>query len=246
MATPSSPTALFDGLADGYVGHSLSTAVQMQPTLVLSFYPYGILMRRAVPGGGCTEYAISPAQLATALAARVQFETGLLSGSTLYVASEGIQKLVAEYRAPQRTALWMDGAETALVVPLPGLVMVRVTTADDNPRYGVYAVKKRPVSLDTPLYLPPLPNMDRSGICWGTVKKVSATGLAGVDLAEDWRVLLGSVFTNHSCGGKSKSHPQDVRQQLIALEQRKCRVYPMSDLTQLELTLGQVLEKVRP
>ncbi len=87
--------------------------------------------------------------------------------------------------------------------------------------------------------------MDRHGICWGSVKKASATALAGVDLAEDWTLLLGSVFTNHGCSGKSKSHPEDVRQKLIDLEQRQCRVYPVRDLIKLDLTLGQVLEQAK-
>src|SRR5258707_1842603 len=193
MTDLASTSAVYDGL------NALSAAVQVQPTLVLSFYPYGIIMRRAVQSGGFTEYAVSPAQLATVLAARVQFETGLLSGNTLYVASEGVRKVVAEYREAQRTALYLEGAETALIVPLPCLVLIRSTTANDSPRYGVYAVKQRPASLDAELFLSPLPNTDRNGICWGSVKKVSPGTLAGCDLAEDFRTLLGSLFTNHNC-----------------------------------------------
>ena len=238
MTELSSTTAIYDGL------NALNSAVQVQPTLVLSFYPYGIIMRRTVQGGGFTEYAVSPAQLATVLAARVQFETGLLAGNTLYVGSEGVRKVVAEYRDPQRTALYLDGAENALVVPLPGLVLIRSTSANDSPRYGVYAVKHRPTSLDAELFLSPLPNTDRSGICWGSVRKVSPGALAGCDLKEDWQALLGSLFTNHNCSGKSKSHPQDIRQKLVELEQHKRRVYPVRDLVTLEWTLGQVLEKV--
>lgn len=238
MTDLSSTSAVYDGL------NAISNAVQAQPSLVLSFYSYGIIMRRAVQGGGFTEYAVSAAQLATALAARVQFETGVLTGNTLYVASEGVRKIVAEYREPQRTALYLDGAEIALVVPLPGLVLIRVTSANDNPRYGVYAAKQRPTSLDTELFLSPLPNTDRNGICWGSVKKVSPGALAGMDLKEDWQSLLGSLFTNHNCSGKSKSQPQDIRKKLVELEQLKRRKYPVDDLVELEWTLAQVLEKV--
>ncbi len=224
---------------------ALSEAVQAKPLMVISFYSYGILLRRAVEGGGETEYPVSAAQLASALAARVQFSTGLLSENTLYIGSEGVQKVVVEYRRPQKTALFMDGSETPLRTPLPGLVLIRVTTGSDNPRYGVYAVKKRPVSLDTALYLAPLPNTSRDGICWGTVKKVSPEALAGNDLTEDWRLLLGSLFTNHSAQNKSRSHPQDIRQKLIALEQRNARSYPIRDLVPADLTLAQVLERVQ-
>jgi Prokaryotic E2 family D len=233
-----SPSA-FSGL------NALSAAVQAKPLMVITFYPYGILMRRAVEGGGETEYPVSAAQLASALAAKVQFSTGLLSENTLYISSEGVKKVVVDYRRAQKTALFLDGAETALHVPLPGLVLVRVTTANDNPRYGVYAVKRRPTALDADLYLCPLPNTSRDGICWGTVKKVSEQALAGNDLAEDWRLLLGTVFTNHSVNGKSHTHPLDIRQKLAELEQRKARVYPMRDLVKLDLTLAEVLERVQ-
>ena len=67
----------------------------------------------------------------------------MIGGNTLYIASEGAKKAVVEYRPPQRTALYMDGSETPIVVPLPGLVMGRVS-GGDLLRYGVYAVKKRP------------------------------------------------------------------------------------------------------
>ena len=223
----------------------LSVAVQAKPLMVISFYPYGILMRRTTDNGGETEYPVSAAQLAAALAAKVQFSTGILSENTLYIGSEGVRKVIVEYRKSQKTALYLEGTDEALVVPLPGLVLIRVTTANDNPRYGIYAVKKRPCSLETDLYLCPLPNTNYDGICWGTVKKVSPDALAGNDLTEDWRLLLGSVFTNHSVHGKSQSHPQDIRHKFVELEQRQARVYPTRDLTKLNMTLADVLERVQ-
>lgn len=36
-------------------------------------------------------------------------------------------------------------------------------------------------------------------------------------------MLLGSPFGDHACSGKSKSHPADIRQKLIALEGQKVR-----------------------
>src|SRR5258706_8220820 len=137
---------------------ALDQAIQEPPRLTLNFYSYGILMRQRRDDGGETEYAVSPEQLATALSAKVRFETGLLSSNTLYLATEGIQKIVVEYRRPQKTALFLDGSEMPVCVPLPSLIMVRVTTANDNPRYGIYAVKVRPTAISVPLYLAPLPN----------------------------------------------------------------------------------------
>ena len=235
---PSMPNGTCDGLS------ALDAAIQELPQLTLNFYSYGIMMRRRLPEGGETEHAVSPEQLATALSARVRFESGLLSMNTLYLATEGVKRMVVEYRPAQKTALFLEGSESAVRVPLPGLLMLRVTTANDNPRYAIYAVKGRPTTLDSALYYAPLPNIGRSDVCWGTVKKVSDAALAGSDLAEDWRQLLGSPFTSHSVHGKSKSHPDDIRQKLITLEQRKSRTYPTRDLLKLDFTLAELLRKV--
>ena len=58
-------------------------------------------------------------------------------------------------------------------------------------------------------------------------------------------MLLGSPFGNHACSGKSRSHPQDIRTKLIALEAQKARRYPVSDLIPVKKTLAQVLGRVR-
>jgi hypothetical protein len=152
-----------------------------------------------------------------------------------------VKKTIVEYRPPQKTGLFLDGSETALRVPLPPLVLIRVTT-DNAPQYGLYTVKKRPSGMDEPLFHAPLPNVFSSGaICWGSVKRVSDEALAGTNLKDDWTMLLGSPFGDHACSGKSKAHPSDIRQMLIALEGRKARVYPKPDLLPVKKTLAQVL-----
>ena len=210
--------------------------------MILTFYTFGVLMRRMTEDGGETEYAVSPAQLAEALSVKIKFETGLLGGNTLYIANEGAKKAVVEYRPPQSTALYMDGSETPIVVPLPGLVMGRVSSGDAL-RYGVYAVKSRPETLNTPLLNAPLPNVGQNSVCWGSVKRASPEALAGNTLSEDWQLLLGSVFTSHSVHGKSKRYPNDIRQHFIDLEKRKARKYPVSDLIAVKATFRQLLKE---
>ena len=212
-----------------------------QPSLILSFYSFGVMLRKC-DGDRVSEYPVDPAQVAVALSAKMQFDTGLLSGNTLLVRHEGVKKTVVEYCPPEKTGLYLDGSETPLRVPLPGLVLIRMTLEDKNPQYGVYAVKKRPFTLNEPLFHAPLPNVFSSGnICWGTVQRVTDTALQGTTLAEDWAVLLGSRFNDHGVNGKSKSHPSDIRRMLIALEERKARAYPKSDLLPVKKTLAQVL-----
>ncbi len=215
--------------------------MQEQPTLTLQFYSYGVMMQKRTDHG-LMEYPVDPEQIALALSAKVIFDTGILSGETLLVRSEGVKKVVVEYRAPQRTGLYLDGSEAPLRVPLPGLVLIRTTTENRNPQYAVYAVKKRPVSLDAELFHAPLPNIYAGGnICWGSVHVVSDSALAGTSLAEDWKALLGTPFNDHGVAGKSKQYPRDVRQMFIALETAKKRVYPKRDLVATQKTLREIL-----
>ncbi|HUN10452.1 MAG TPA: hypothetical protein PLQ56_27880 [Aggregatilineales bacterium] len=224
-----------------YAGKALAAALTEQPSLILSVYSYGIMLRKQ-EGTLVTEYPIDPAQLALALAAKVTFDTGLLGGNTLLVRQDGVKKTVVEYRPPQKTGIFLDGSEAALRVPLPGLVLIRVTTEDKAPQYGVYAVKRRPENLDIPLFHAPIPNVFGSGgICWGTVPRVEDAALCRISLAADFMMLLGSAFGDHAVGGKSKCQPQDIRKLLIELEGKKATRYPTGDLIPVKKTLGQVL-----
>jgi PRTRC genetic system protein B len=227
--------------ASDFTGRALTAALTEAPSLVLSFYSYGVMLRKQ-EGEMISEYPVDPAQIALALAAKVTFDTGLLGGNTLLVRQDGVKKTIIEYRPPQKTGIFLDDAETALRVPLPGLVMIRTTSGDSTPQYALYAVKRRPEKLDTLLFHAPLPNVFASGsICWGTVPKVDSDALRGSSLANDWTMLLGSSFGDHACGGKSRRQPQDIRKLLIELEASKAKRYPTGDLVPVKKTLAQVI-----
>ncbi len=199
-------------------------------------------MLRKREGDTLTEYAVDPAQVAVALASKVTFDTGLLSGDTFLTRTEGVKKTVVDYRKAQKTGIYLDGSDTALRVPLPALLMLRTTNENRSPNYAVYAVKKRPTSLDATLFHAPLPNVFNSAnICWGSVQRVSDEALSSASLAEDWAMLLGSPFGDHACSGKSKSHKQDIRKKLIEMDKKGSRRYPTSDLIPAKKTIAQVL-----
>ena len=220
-------------------GQALSAALTEQPSLILSFYSFGVMLRKC-QDGLTSEYPVDPGQIALALAAKVTFDTGLLGGNTLLIRQDGIKKTVIDYRPPAKTGLFLDGSDSALRVPLPGLVMIRVTSGDKAPTYGVFAVQTRPESLDVPLFHAPLPNMFGSGaVCWGTVARASETDSS---LADDWAKLLGSPFGDHAVTGKSKRQPHDIRKHLIDLDAQKARRYPAGDLIPVKKTLAQVLQ----
>jgi hypothetical protein len=224
--------------ADGRV---LNAALQEQPSLVLSFYSYGVMMQKLTEHG-VTEYPVDPKQVALALSAKVGFNSGLLSGNSLLVRTAGVKKIVVEFRRGQKTGLWLEGSDNPIRIPLPPLLLIRTTSENKNPHYQVYAVKKRPASLDVELFHAPLPNVYSGGnICWGSVTTVSAEALFGSSLAEDWQHLLGTRFGDHSVSGKSKQFPRDIRKAFIDMEKRNARVYRKSDLIPVKKTLAQVL-----
>lgn len=192
---------------------------------------------------GLTEYPVQPEDVAAALSARATFQTGLLSPDILYVAHDGPRRLVCAYRRPRLTAVWLDGSQQPLKAPLPGLILIRSTTgASGAPAYRLWASKRRPTSLDAPLYHAPLPNLYFDGaICWGTVALDAAERLAPASLDADFATLLGSSFSNHGCHGKSSKYPDDVRRLLIELDQQPARRYPTTDLIPARRTLGEAL-----
>src|SRR5260221_14331037 len=118
------PNDVSDGLS------ALEEAVQEQPRLTLNFYSYGILMRQRRDDGNQTEYAVSPEQLASVLSAKVRFESGLLSSSTVCVCAEGIKRIVVDYRAPQKTDLFLVSSDHPAGEPQPVLLMLRITTTN--------------------------------------------------------------------------------------------------------------------
>lgn len=226
-------------------GRVLNAALQEQPSLILSFYSYGVMMQKRTEHG-VAEYPVDPEQVALALSAKVGFNSGLLTGNSLLVRTVGVQKTVVEFRRGQKTGLWLDGAENPIRIPLPPLLLIRATTENKNPQYQVYAVKKRPASLDIELFYAPLPNVYTSGsICWGSVPIVSDEALSRSSLAEDWQRLLGTRFGDHSVSRKSKQFPRDIREAFIDMERRNARVYRKSDLIPAGKTLAQELGKAR-
>lgn len=189
------------------------------------------------------EYPVSPATVATVLSANVSFSTGLIQQNTLAIMTDGAKRTIIEYRPPQRTALWLEGSEDPIKIPLPGLLMVRTTYADRSPEYRIHAVKERPTELNAQLYRAPLPNISYDGsVCWGTVTKVNHRALAGTDLHEDWAQLLGTPFGNHSVSGKTKTLSDDIRKFYLALEKRKARVFPKREMISNSKTLGQLID----
>ncbi len=201
------------------------------------------MLRKCNPEtGGVQEYPVDPEQIATALAATMEFTTGFIPDDIIYHKQVGIKKIVVGYRKQQKTGIWLDGHDDPIRVPLPHMILMRTTTGESNPDYKVFACAKRPESLTDELYHAPLPNIfNGGGICWGTVSR--GTSFKGMSLANDWESLLGSSFGNHAVSGKSKKHRRDIRKMLLELnENQRRRVYPRSDLIPAKTNLAELLD----
>jgi hypothetical protein len=226
-------------LASPWSGQLLQTALSEPPQLVLQFFSYGILMRKALDNGGYCEYPVDAAHIAQALAAKVRFDTGLLGSDVLLVRREGLRELVAGYRCPQMTGIWLEGSTEPVRVPLPGLVLLRLKTGNSF-QFQLFAVKRRPTAMTVSLYNAPLPNVYSSGgICWGNIAHADSNGTS---LTADWQRLLGTPFGNLSVGGKSQQHRHDIRDLLLKLAAEGKRRYPTRDLVAVQKTLGQVTD----
>ena len=188
------------------------------------------------------EYPVDPEQIATALAATMEFTTGFIPDDIIYHKQVGTKQIVVGYRKQQKTGLWLDGSDDPIRIPLPHMILIRTTTGESNPDYKVFACAKRPESLTDELYHAPLPNIfGGGGICWGTVSR--GTSFKSMSLANDWESLLGSSFGNHATSGKSKKHRGDIRKMLLELnENQRRRVYPRTDLISAKTTLAELLD----
>ncbi len=227
-------------------GPKLVRALNEEPSLVLSFYSYGVMLRKRI-NNKVSEYPVDPAHIVLALSAKVVFDTGLISRQTILVRQVGAATTLVEYRAPEITGLFLEGSETPLRIPLPGLVLVRRSDGSNGgTRYALFAVKKRPETLEIPLFHPPLPNVYQHGdICWGSVKRApKANTIQANSLQSDWTAFLGSPFGNHAVEGKSKSQKRDIRALLTYLDAEGAKTYPKSDLIPTKQTLGNIVEEI--
>ena len=227
-----------------FIGQTaLDAAQQALPLLCLTFYDHAIILQKLSGKDKGMEYPVDPAAVAQALSAKIEFSTGLLNPNTLFVGQSGVQRKVIDYRPPQVTALWLDGEVDPLRVPLPGLIMRRITTDGKSPSYSLYAVQERPTIPDTPLYAAPLPNTGRDGTCWGSVARPTPAQLQGVSLEADWAQYLGSPFGSHQVDDKSLVFPKDIRKHFRVLAGTDS--YPLDDLLNMKrsgrTTIGELM-----
>ena len=198
------------------------------------------LLRYREKQGAIAYKFISPAAVRAAFANETIDSAWLPSHTRRWgMGKEGEWVLVAH--PPQLYASSFTGKESneviQLQIPLPALAFFGYAQ-----RYHVWAFQEPELRGETPLFAAPLPNVDVNGaICFGNNPMPKASTQT---IAEAWRIFLTSPFTSHSVNGKSVKCPDDVREQLLKLAERKRRRYPLADLVAYRATANQAIEWV--
>lgn len=184
-----------------------------QDTTVLFFVDQGVITTRAV----------SARDVVMALLSEVPLRSGLLPEGALFWAQgkQGIE--VALWRPPRvwPAALQVEAFKPPrrFKLPMPGLIFV--CSPGRPPR--VYAAKKRPNHLNTPIYHAPLFNLFRDGIsCPGSHKYPDKVD----EVPESFFTSFFTATADHT--GRSKKHPGNLFNLWEELD-GKSR-YPLKDL----------------
>ncbi|HAA30558.1 MAG TPA: hypothetical protein DCE56_26325 [Cyanobacteria bacterium UBA8553] len=129
-----------------------------------------------------------------------------------------------------------------LSIPLPSLVLMGV-----HSQYYLWAIKSKQFDLNALVYNAPFPNINPSTglICFGSNPVPTAVAIA---IETVWNLFLNSPFNGDSVSRKSRTYPQDIRQQLVAITGKKH--YPLRELVAIsypgisnrQITIAEVIE----
>jgi hypothetical protein len=120
-----------------------------------------------------------------------------------------------------------DGEPTILTIPMPGLVFFLC-----GETCYIWASKVKEFDPEAPIFHTPLPNIYGDGsICMGVDNHLNCQAEGIERLTKAWQMFSEAPFNNHLPNGKSKTHPQDIRQKLKQLQ--KANRYPINDLIQI-------------
>ncbi|PSB23344.1 hypothetical protein C7B61_00860 [filamentous cyanobacterium CCP1] len=165
---------------------------------------------------------VSPAALQTAFS-HEPIDTGWMQPGIVRYGTGSMGTYLIKFIPPATYLLDCDEVGT-LKTPLPAMIFMGIET-----KYWVWTIKGKTLDPKAFAFHTPLPNIYNSGqVCWG-VNEPPDTSPQTINMA--WNLFISSLFTSHLATGKSKSHSDDVRQQLLKLHQQGKRfTYPASNL----------------
>lgn len=123
-----------------------------------------------------------------------------------------------------------------LEVPLPTLLLIGL-----GQKYYLWATLDKTISQKSKICAAPFPNLDSSGeICFGANAKPECR----LDTIETvWRLILDSPFNSDRAADRCRTHPEDVRKLLLALDGKK--TFPKNALIKTNHTVSELWQAVR-
>lgn len=195
---------------------------------------------------------LSPAQIGRAFSTRDAFDSGWLETNVIRFAQEkkthkilsllpaGRRKIfitdprpIDERQADDESA---DDSILEIEIPLPTLLLL-----GSGQSYYLWATLDKIVSQKSKICAAPFPNLDSSGgICFGrnTAPECRLDRLENV-----WRLILDSPFNNHQAANRCRTHEDDVRKLLLALDGKM--TFPKNALIKTQHTVAEFWQSVR-
>ncbi|AFY91207.1 hypothetical protein [Chroococcidiopsis thermalis] len=168
---------------------------------------------------------ISPEAVAAAFSTPA-IDSGWLSNHTVRWGKSKNGEWILLYLPPQKYNILLQNVNNQslqLAVPLPALLFVGIGRT-----YYIWAMKGSSFDPAGNLYAAPLPNvMGEGSICFGNnlVPQCSSQ-----NITEIWDLFWSSPFNSDAVSHKSTQFPEDIRNQLMLLHDKKAKRYPASDL----------------
>ncbi|RAM49913.1 MAG: hypothetical protein C6Y22_19115 [Hapalosiphonaceae cyanobacterium JJU2] len=151
--------------------------------------------------------------------------SGWLPSNTVWWGRTPAGEALIQFYPPQKYQIQLVGEETrTITIPMPALLF-----AGCGSKYHLWAIKGRVFKPDTQLYKPPLPNVrdDDCSICFGE----NSLGIcSAATINQTWELFWKSPFNRDLAQGKSKTHPNNICNQLVNLHESKAKSYRSSDL----------------
>ncbi|MCY7346598.1 MAG: prokaryotic E2 ligase family D protein [Pyrinomonadaceae bacterium] len=193
---------------------------------------------------------LSPKQIGRAFSDKDAFDSGWLEANVVRFAQEkkthkilsclpaGRRKIFITDPRPmgEREASEKDESVLEIEIPLPTLLLIGL-----GQKYYLWATLDKTISQKSKISHAPFPNLDSSGeICFGANAKPECR----LDTIETvWRLILDSPFGADRAAERCRTHPEDARKFLLALDGKK--VFPKNALIKTNHTVGDLWQAVR-
>ncbi|MDZ4878143.1 MAG: hypothetical protein CLLPBCKN_007578 [Chroococcidiopsis cubana SAG 39.79] len=168
---------------------------------------------------------VSPEAVAAAFSTPA-IDSGWLSNNIVRWGQGKNGEWILLYFPPQKYNILLQNVNNQslqLAVTLPALLFVGIGRT-----YYIWAMKGRAFDPAGNLYAAPLPNvMGEGSICFGNNLVPQCNSQ---NIVEAWNLFWSSPFNSDAVSHKSKHFPEDIRNQLILLHDKKAKRYPVSDL----------------